>query len=80
MYLRVKRWLPLFVWVALIFGASSIPGVVTEDVKLPVDFVLDGGPCPIGRESTVFDPVARKVLRRGAGYEEVETWLRTIPN
>ncbi len=37
MYLRMKRWFPLFVWVALIFGASSIPGVVTEGVKLPMD-------------------------------------------
>ncbi|MBN2185334.1 MAG: VanZ family protein [Candidatus Krumholzibacteriota bacterium] len=38
MNLRIKRWLPLFVWVAIIFGASSIPGVVTDDVKLPMDF------------------------------------------
>lgn len=38
MNLRIKRWFPLFVWVAFIFGASSIPGVVTEDVKLPMDF------------------------------------------
>ena len=37
MYLRIKRWLPFFVWVSLIFGASSIPGVVTESVKLPMD-------------------------------------------
>ena len=38
MDLRIKRWFPLFAWVALIFGASSIPGVITDDVKIPMDF------------------------------------------
>ncbi len=32
---RCKRWLPLFAWVVVIFGLSSIPGMVTDDIRLP---------------------------------------------
>ncbi len=38
MDIRIKRWFPLFAWVVLIFGASSIPGVITDDVRIPMDF------------------------------------------
>lgn len=32
---RVKRWLPFFLWIGFIFGASSIPGGTTRGVHLP---------------------------------------------
>ncbi len=32
---NLRRWLPLVVWLALIFGLSSIPGLSTDDVRLP---------------------------------------------
>ncbi|MBN2070946.1 MAG: VanZ family protein [Candidatus Krumholzibacteriota bacterium] len=34
---RIRRWFPFFAWIALIFGASSIPGGVTRGVDLPTD-------------------------------------------
>jgi len=50
------------------------------EVSLHADYLLDGGPCPAGQESTVFDPIAKNVLRRGAGYREVMAWLQTMPD
>jgi len=66
---------PLTATSANVTGSNS--PLSANEVELPVDYVLDGGQCRYGKESTVFDPIAMKVLRRGAGYEEVEAWLRT---
>ena len=30
-----KRWIPLVVWIAIIFGLSSIPNVSPENVRFP---------------------------------------------
>jgi len=30
-----KRWIPLVVWIAVIFGLSSIPNVGPENIELP---------------------------------------------
>lgn len=32
---KVKRWAPLIVWIALIFGLSSIPGIPGKGFRLP---------------------------------------------
>jgi len=60
-------------------NASGAPAPRTADeVSLPVDYLLDGGPCPVGEESTVFDPLRGQVVRRGACWREVEAWLATV--
>ena len=36
---NIRRWLPLIVWIVMIFGLSSIPVVVAPgDMRLPVGF------------------------------------------
>jgi VanZ family protein len=32
---NMRRWLPLIVWIVMIFGLSSIPGFSSDDVNLP---------------------------------------------
>lgn len=35
---NIRRWLPLTVWIVMIFALSSIPGLSSDDVKLPTGF------------------------------------------
>ncbi len=35
---NVRRWLPLIVWIVMIFALSSIPGFSSDDVNLPAGF------------------------------------------
>ncbi len=35
---NLRRWLPLIVWIVMIFGLSSIPGFSSDDVNLPTGF------------------------------------------
>lgn len=35
---NIRRWLPLIVWIVMIFGLSSIPGFSSDDVRLPTGF------------------------------------------
>jgi VanZ family protein len=35
---NIRRWLPLIVWIVMIFALSSIPGLSSDDVKLPTGF------------------------------------------
>lgn len=35
---RLIRWLPLAIWIAVIFGLSSIPGITADNVNLPTGF------------------------------------------
>ena len=63
------------------FGRVSptTAGHVRSDLGDEVDFVLDGGPCPIGVESTIVDCTVDppQVLRPGGiGSEEIETLLK----
>ena len=46
-----------------------------EDLKIEADYILDGGECG-GEPSTVVDLVNRKVIRKGAKYEEVLAALK----
>ena len=32
---RLKLWVPVFIWMAIIFTLSSMPGKVIPDVKIP---------------------------------------------
>ncbi len=35
---NIRRWLPLIAWIVMIFALSSIPGLSSDDVKLPTGF------------------------------------------
>jgi VanZ family protein len=35
---NIRRWLPLIVWIVMIFTLSSIPGLSSDDVRLPTGF------------------------------------------
>ncbi len=35
---NIRRWLPLIVWIVMIFTLSSIPGFSSDDVNLPTGF------------------------------------------
>ena len=35
---NIRRWLPLTVWIVMIFGLSSIPGLPTDEVRFPIGF------------------------------------------
>jgi len=32
---NIRRWLPLIVWIVMIFGLSSIPGLSSDDLRFP---------------------------------------------
>lgn len=35
---NIRRWLPLIIWIVMIFALSSIPGLSSDDVRLPTGF------------------------------------------
>ncbi|MCK4236670.1 MAG: VanZ family protein [Candidatus Krumholzibacteria bacterium] len=35
---NLRRWIPLSVWIAVIFGISSIPNASNKDISLPLGF------------------------------------------
>jgi L-threonylcarbamoyladenylate synthase len=41
-----------------------------EDITLPVDYIIKGE-CKYNRSSTVFDPINKKILRKGVGLEKI---------
>lgn len=49
--------------------------VSAEEVKIPVDYVLDGGPCKYGAPSTIVDLHEYTVARKGVMYEEVRRYM-----
>lgn len=49
--------------------------VRAEDVKIPVDYVLDGGPCKYGAPSTIVNLHECDIVRKGVKYEEVKRYL-----
>lgn len=49
--------------------------VRAEEVKIPVDYVLDGGPCKYGAPSTIVDLHEYIVVRKGVMYEEVRRYM-----
>ncbi|KAF5411201.1 MAG: Threonylcarbamoyl-AMP synthase [Candidatus Methanogasteraceae archaeon] len=48
---------------------------ICEDVLNGIDHVIDGGRCRYGIASTVIDLVDMRILREGAGYEQVMKYL-----
>ncbi len=49
--------------------------VRARDVKVPVDYVLDGGPCKYSAPSTIVDLHECTILRKGVMHEEVKRYL-----
>lgn len=57
--------------------SGEIPPTRPEDVYVPNDYVVDGGELP-GTPSTVVDLTTRRILRKGAEWEAVEAFLKTL--
>jgi L-threonylcarbamoyladenylate synthase len=49
--------------------------ITADEVKIPVDYVLDGGPCKYGAPSTIVDLHECTIVRKGVMYEEVRRYL-----
>jgi L-threonylcarbamoyladenylate synthase len=49
--------------------------VAPGEVSIPVDYVLDGGPCRYGAPSTIVNLHECTIVRKGAMYEEVRRYL-----
>ncbi len=54
--------------------SGEAPPKKVDEIKIPADYIIDGGECR-GEPSTVVDLVNRKILRRGAKYEDVVSAL-----
>jgi L-threonylcarbamoyladenylate synthase len=46
-----------------------------EDITLPVDYIIQGK-CKYDEPSTVFDPINKKILRRGVNAEKIDQLLK----
>jgi len=57
--------------------SGEIPPTRPEDVYVPNDYVVDGGELP-GTPSTVVDLTTRRILRKGAEWEALEAFLKTL--
>lgn len=55
--------------------SGEAPPRRVEEIKISADYIIDGGELK-GEPSTVVDLVNRKILRKGAKYEEVAAALR----
>ncbi|MBI4362301.1 MAG: threonylcarbamoyl-AMP synthase [Euryarchaeota archaeon] len=64
---------PLTATSANLHGAPA--PVRAEEVHVECDLVLDGGPCPLARGSTVVDLAGGRILREGAGLDRVRRVL-----
>lgn len=49
--------------------------VAADEVKLPVDYVLDGGRCKYGAPSTIVDLHEYTIVRKGVMYDEVRRYM-----
>lgn len=49
--------------------------VQADEVSIPVDYVLDGGPCRYGAPSTIVDLHEYEIVRKGVLYEEVRRYM-----
>ena len=49
--------------------------VTADEVKIPVDYVLDGGRCRYAAPSTVVDLHEYAIVRKGVMYEEVRRYM-----
>ncbi|NLA38615.1 MAG: threonylcarbamoyl-AMP synthase [Methanomicrobiales archaeon] len=57
--------------------SGEIPPTRPGDVYIPNDYMVDGGELP-GTPSTVVDLTTRRILRKGAEWEVVEAFLKTL--
>lgn len=57
--------------------SGEIPPTRPEDVYIHSDYLVDGGELP-GTPSTVVDLTTLRVLRKGAEWEAVEEFLKTL--
>ncbi|PWB51704.1 MAG: threonylcarbamoyl-AMP synthase [Candidatus Methanoperedenaceae archaeon] len=55
------------------FSGEAPPRRVDE-IKISADYIIDGGEC-LGEPSTVVDLVNMKIIRKGAKFDEVKTFL-----
>ena len=55
------------------FSGEAPPRRV-DKIKISADYIIDGGEC-WGEPSTVVDLVNRKIIRKGAKFDEVKTFL-----
>jgi len=54
--------------------SGEAPPRKVEEIKIDADYIIDGGECK-GEPSTVVDLVNRRIIRKGAKYEEVVSTL-----
>lgn len=57
--------------------SGEAPPQRVEEIKISADYIIDGGECT-GEPSTVVDLVNRRILRKGAHYEEVKAELENF--
>ena len=58
------------------FSGEAPPRRVDE-IRVSADYIIDGGECK-GEPSTVVDLVNRKIIRKGANFDEVKTLLESF--
>ena len=58
------------------FSGEAPPRSVDE-IKISADYIIDGGECR-GEPSTVVDLVNRKIIRKGAKFDDVKTLLESF--
>lgn len=58
--------------------SGEAPPRRVDEIKISADYILDGGELK-GEPSTVVDLVNRKIIRKGAKYEEVVAALKDLP-
>lgn len=57
--------------------SGEAPPRKLAEIKIKVDYIIDGGECR-GEPSTVVDVVNKKIIRRGAKYDEVVAALEAL--
>lgn len=63
---------PIITTSANLSGGKNI--IMYEDITLPVDYIVKGE-CKYNQPSTVFDPISKIILRKGAGLNEINKIL-----
>jgi len=57
--------------------SGEVPPRKVDEIKISADYIIDGGECR-GEPSTVIDLVNMKIIRKGAKFDEVETFLENF--
>lgn len=55
--------------------SGEAPPAKVDEIKISADYIIDGGECK-GEPSTVVDLVNRRIVRKGARYDEVVEALK----